>query len=177
MEYLDVVNKSGERLGLQKLKADVHRDGDWHKTVHVWCLNDEGEVLIQRRAADKVNFPNFWDISVAGHIDSGETAIEAALREVYEEIGANIKEGNLRYLATVPQQFVLRDGAYVDNELCVIYLLTFNRRIAELTMQEEEVAELKWISLTELKKWVEEKREDLFPHDEEYKLVFKELAI
>lgn len=177
MEYIDIVNSKGERLGLQKTKAEVHRDGDWHKTVHIWCINGKEEVLMQRRAADKVNFPNFWDISVAGHVDNGEHPIESALREVKEEIGISVAEEDLHYLGTVPQQFILHEGTYIDNELCVIYLVTLNKELSELTMQTEELSALDWVPLTTLKQWVTEGREDLLPHAEEYALVFKEQGI
>lgn len=177
MEYIDIVNKDGERLGLEKSKAEVHRDGDWHKTVHIWCINDKQEVLLQRRAADKVNFPNYWDISVAGHVDAHEQPIASALREIKEEIGISVEEKELRYVGTVPQQFVLHEGKYIDNELCVIYLLSLNKELSELSMQIEELSALEWVPLAMLKAWVEEGRSDLFPHKEEYHLIFQKLGI
>jgi isopentenyldiphosphate isomerase len=177
MEYIDIVNKNGERLGLQKTKAEVHCDGDWHKTVHIWCINDKGEVLMQRRAADKVNFPNYWDISVAGHVDAHEQPVTSALREIREEIGISAEEDDLRYIGTVTQQFVLHEGTYIDNELCVIYLLKLNKELRELSMQVEELSALEWVPLTTLKAWVIEGRSDLLPHQEEYSLVFAELGI
>lgn len=177
MEYIDVLNRAGERLGLQKSKVDVHRDGDWHKTVHVWCINDRGEILMQKRAEDKLNFPNYWDISVAGHISTGESPLMGALREIEEEIGVEAHEDDLDYVTTLPQEFVLHNGGYIDRELCAIYVMSLNKEIKDLAIQHEELSELKWISLRELRKWVEEKREDLLPHGEEYMVVFKQLGV
>ena len=42
MEILDILNEKGEKTGLTKLKKEVHVDGDWHRTVHVWFVNPMG---------------------------------------------------------------------------------------------------------------------------------------
>jgi hypothetical protein len=40
-------------LGVSKPRGAVHRDGDWHRSVHVW-LTDGSSLLLQRRSAHKV---------------------------------------------------------------------------------------------------------------------------
>ena len=86
-EYIDIINKeTGENTGEKKLKSEVHRDGLWHKTAHIWCINSKKEILLQHRSKDKKNFPNMWDISVAGYISSGEDSKTGAIREIKEEI-------------------------------------------------------------------------------------------
>lgn len=67
-------------------------------TVHIWFWRHEGngvEMLLQKRSLSKENHPGFWDISVAGHIDTGETALEAAVRECREEIGYTLQRDDL----------------------------------------------------------------------------------
>ena len=66
-----VLNPTGER----KLKSEVHRDGDWHRSSHVWLLSPEGRLLLQRRSEAKVTWPGLWDVSAAGHISAGESAV------------------------------------------------------------------------------------------------------
>ena len=44
-----------------------------------------GEILLQQRSHKKIIHPLLWDVSTAGHIDAGESFLEAALRETKEE--------------------------------------------------------------------------------------------
>jgi len=174
-ENIDIINKeTGENTGEVKFKSEVHKDGLWHKTVHVWCVNSKGEILLQHRSKDKKNFPDMWDISVAGHISSGESSEQGALREIKEEIGIDISVSDLKYLGTVVQEFVLNNGTYIDNELNDVYIFKLEDN-KDLKIQEEELDQLKWISIMEFEKWVTEKRSDLVPHESEYAILFKHL--
>ncbi len=174
-ENIDIINKeTGENTGEVKLKSEVHRDGLWHKTVHIWCINSKGEILLQHRSKEKKNFPDMWDISVAGHISSGESSEQGALREIKEEIGIDISVSDLKYLGTVVQESVLNNETYFDNELNDIYIFKLDNN-KDLKIQEEELDQLKWLPISEFQEWINEKRTDLVPHDEEYKILFKYL--
>lgn len=52
-EYFDILDDNGNKTGKIKLRSEVHRDGDWHKAVHIWILNQSGDILLQRRSATK----------------------------------------------------------------------------------------------------------------------------
>jgi isopentenyldiphosphate isomerase len=84
-ELLDVFDERGWHLGI-KPRADVHRDGDWHLSFHLWVVGPDG-VLFQRRARDKASWPGYLDASAAGHLIAGE-AVRDGLREADEELGA-----------------------------------------------------------------------------------------
>jgi isopentenyldiphosphate isomerase len=84
-ELLDVFDERGWHVGT-KPRADVHRDGDWHLSFHLWVVGPDG-VLFQRRARDKASWPGYLDASAAGHLIAGE-AIRDGLREADEELGA-----------------------------------------------------------------------------------------
>lgn len=60
-------------------RSEVHRDGDYHRAVHV-CIYCEstGELLLQRRADCKDSWPGQWDISSAGHISAGDSSLSSA---------------------------------------------------------------------------------------------------
>jgi hypothetical protein len=46
-EKIDIINKeTRENTGEVRLKSEVHRDGLWHKTVHIWCINSKREILL-----------------------------------------------------------------------------------------------------------------------------------
>jgi isopentenyl-diphosphate Delta-isomerase len=66
----------------------------WHKTER------GANILLQKRALSKKTSPGMYHISAAGHINVGETPIEAALRETKEELGLSVDPSGL-YLVHV----------------------------------------------------------------------------
>ena len=129
MEYLDVLDEKGRRTGKSKPKPDVHRDGDWHRSVHIWFINSKGEILLQKRGKAMEAFPGYWDISAAGHVSAGQTPEEAAWREVKEEIGINLSENELNFLGEIIQREVLNNNTYISNEFANVYLVKKDLRI------------------------------------------------
>jgi 8-oxo-dGTP diphosphatase len=53
-------------------------------------VDDEGRAFVHRRADDRELFPGCWDIP-GGHVEVGETPLEALAREVYEETDWRVK--------------------------------------------------------------------------------------
>jgi len=174
MEYIDIIDKkTGQRTGTRKAKSEIHKNGDWHRTVHIWIINSREEVLLQRRSEKMENYPNYWDISVAGHISSGENSTTAALREIKEEIGLDLSVTKLKMIGEVSYQLVLNNGTYLDNERSDIYLVKIDLDIDKLKLQKDEIKGLRWITIPKLKNWVIDKKSNLAPHPKEYSLLFK----
>lgn len=59
-------------------------------TVGAVILNSDGKAFAQLRSADRSLFPGCWDI-VGGHVDPGETLLQALVREVVEETGWRVR--------------------------------------------------------------------------------------
>ena len=95
LEILDIWNENGKPTGQSADKALLHQEGLFHPTVHIWFYTPTPNILLQKRAANKQTFPNLWDVSVAGHVASGETVLEGATREIEEEIGLSVKPEEL----------------------------------------------------------------------------------
>lgn len=176
MEFLDVLDEKGNPLKISKPRFQIHRDGDWHRTVHVWILNSRHELLLQKRSAEKESFPNFWDISCAGHMAAGQTSVDAAIREAREELGMAIQEKDLEYLLTLRSRSMEHGGAFVDNEISDVYLVKKDRAISEMRIQKEEISEVKWIPVDILKEVLASERQDFAPHKEEYEKLFNILG-
>lgn len=95
-ELYDVYDQAGRPRG-RATRAEVHRNPSLiHRAVHVLVLNRRGELLLQKRAADKDLEPGKWDTSVGGHLDAGEDWLTAARREMREELG--VEPGELAQL-------------------------------------------------------------------------------
>jgi len=100
-ESFDIVLADGTPTGRTKPRAAVHRDGDWHRSVHVWVAGVDGAggrfLTFQRRSPRKDTWPGRLDATVGGHFGAAEGLAEA-LREVEEEIGIAPPAGELRPL-------------------------------------------------------------------------------
>jgi isopentenyldiphosphate isomerase len=174
MEYLDICDSDGKLTGEKKTKKEAHEQGLWHKSSHVWIVNSENEVLLQKRSPFVINYPDKWDISTAGHMSAGENCITSALREAEEEIGLKINPEELIQIGELTQMSK-REG-YINNEVNTIYVVRRNLNIANIKKQYEEVAEVKFISYKKLKYLTDKQDPSFVPHPEEYKLLFKYLS-
>lgn len=85
-EYFETFDDDGHPAGLVA-RPTVHRDGLWHRAVHVWLFRPDGRVYVQRRAPGKDVSPDCLDVSVGEHLQPGEDFLEAAYRGLAEELG------------------------------------------------------------------------------------------
>ena len=61
--------------------------------VYMIIKNEDGNILLQRRQGTKL-WPGFLALP-AGHIDEGENAIDAVIREAKEELNIEITENDI----------------------------------------------------------------------------------
>lgn len=140
MELVDLYDEDRLPLGRTAERYGPKAPGELRLVVHVCLFNSQGRLLIQRRAESKHLWPGLWDVSAAGGVDAGETSRQGAEREFREELGVPLDLAGLRPSFTVnfPQGF--------DD----FYILTRDLDPAGLTLQAEEVAEVRWASLEDV---------------------------
>jgi len=91
-EYLDLVNNRDEIIG-KKLRTVVYAEGlSNFRVVNAFLINTHGQLWIPRRSPNKQLFPKCLDMSMGGHVDSGETYEQAFKRELMEELNIKIDE-------------------------------------------------------------------------------------
>jgi isopentenyl-diphosphate delta-isomerase len=89
-EYLDLVNEKDEVIG-KKLRSEVYVEHlSNFRVINAFVVNSMGELWIPRRVADKRIFPLCLDVSVGGHVESGETYDQTLKRETQEELNFDI---------------------------------------------------------------------------------------
>jgi len=148
-ELLDVLDDQGKYTGETILKSEAHRTGVFHATVHIWFYTKTSYVLIQQRGRNKKTFPSLWDVSVAGHIEAGESTLAASLREIKEEIGLTLKSEDLQKIG-VYKAIKRHSETLIDCEFHHTYLTELKVPFEDLKKQESEVAALALVHLSEL---------------------------
>ena len=145
-ELIDILTPEGTITGTRALKSEAHKNGWFHATVHIWLFTSDEKILLQKRALTKKVFPGLWDISVAGHIGAGEGVLASAKREIFEEIGLNIKEKDLIKIGTRIHQ-VSHENGIQDNEFHHVFIGELKAPISDLIPQKEEVAGIQLFDL------------------------------
>ena len=147
-ELFDVLDVAGRPTGLAKRRADVHRDGDWHRALHCWVLDESGpapHLLYQRRGALKDTWPSKLDVTVGGHYAQGESLADV-LREIEEEIGCPARLEDLIPLGVRVSVGEREDGTR-DREIQDVFLWRSVRPLAEYRPQPVEVTALVRVAL------------------------------
>ena len=124
------------------LVALPKKDGSLEGGSCVWLVKREAGqtfILFQKRSM-KVQNGGFYDASAGGHIDEGEDALTAALREAQEEIGLKLKPDEMRYVCSYT----------TDKKLIYVYLSDRTHKKDELKICEDEVESVEWVSLEDL---------------------------
>lgn len=101
--------------------------------ISVFVLNNQRQVLLQKRSANKKYFPNTWALCT-GHVENGETPKEAALRELNEESGVSV---------SLKQIFSFSFGKFDSQNIYFFYVIC-NLPVDEFSIQEEELSEVQW---------------------------------
>lgn len=154
MELLDVYDEAGRKTGKTAPRGSFHIDGEYALCAHIILENTDGRFLIQQRSDCKQTRPGQWDIT-AGAVDAGESSLDGALREAWEEVGLLLPREQVQFLFRDRCRHAFHDVWYIR--------IPFS--LEDCTMQESEVQALRLVSAEMLIALVQQ-----MPHrSEEYK--------
>lgn len=137
MELIDLLNSRKELTGETCERNEVP-DGKYRLSIHIWIVNDQNEILIQQRSANKRFFPNMWS-NTGGACISGETSIQTVIRELKEELDVTPNIDNLEFIASYK-----REKDFVD-----VWVLKQNIDTKDLKFNDEEAQDAKWVTIEE----------------------------
>lgn len=86
VEYVILVNNNDQSLGAME-KMEAHEKGVMHRAFSVFIFNNDGEMLLQKRADEKYHSPGLWTNTACSHPRTKEKTIDAAHRRLIEEMG------------------------------------------------------------------------------------------
>lgn len=135
-ELLDVLTPDGIPTGEVRPRDEVHREGLWHRSFHLWIVKEGRYILFQRRANTKDLEANKLDVTVGGHFGTGET-LKEVVREVEEEVGLRVSLAALRYLETRPVERIYPHAT--DREFQEVYVLRCDQELDQYALNRDEV--------------------------------------
>lgn len=162
LELFDILGKNGEPAGHVKERSMVHRDGDFHRTVHIWVIRKRADggldVLLQKRSEQKDAYPGCYDISAAGHVQAGGDYESSALRELKEELGITAGEKDLRFIGFHEGyvENVFWGRLFKDWELSAVYLYEKVVEEESLILQKSEVEKVFYMDYEKILEGIKE---------------------
>ena len=142
-EQVVLISENDEVLGLMD-KMQAHENGLLHRAFSVFLFNEKGEVLLQKRAAEKYHSPNQWTNAVCSHPRDGETYLEGAQRRLKEELGIEAMELSPKF------HFIYKadvGGNLWEHELDHVFTGNYN---GNFSLNDEEVSEIRYITMEAL---------------------------
>ena len=141
-EPLILVDESNRAVGAAGKQA-IHRQGLLHRAFSIFMVDDRGRILLQQRNPRKYHSGGLWANSCCGHPRPGERTVTAARRRLNEELGVT---GPLSFAFFARYRADLDHGMQ-ENELVYVY---FGRLHSQAKPDPAEVADLEFLSLTDL---------------------------
>ncbi|BCN29056.1 NUDIX hydrolase [Anaeromicropila herbilytica] len=140
-ELWDVYDMNRQKTTKVKERGTLST-GEYFLGVEICIFNSKGEMLIQQRQLHKKSWAGLWDISVGGCAICGETSQQAAMRELYEEIGyvKDFVTENKRPFFTLNIQNAFYDFYKIQDDI----------KLDNLILSSDEVKEVKWATKEEI---------------------------
>ncbi len=143
MEYLQVFNKNKEKINERVSRENKLKlpDDKYFMIVLIFMENSDGEFLLQKTSKDR----NSIIATTGGHVTYGDDGFKTAIKEVKEELGLDLDKKELTYIDTLTYRKAFQEIYYVCKDI----------DITSLTLQKEEVECVKWYTVDEIRKLIE----------------------
>jgi isopentenyldiphosphate isomerase len=171
-EYLDIVDENNNITGEKKLRSLIHKDGLWHRTVHIYYFmkkNNKYYFLVHLRSKYKDLCPNMWDTRFGGHLKSGQDVKQTLISELEEEIGLRADINKF-----IPGPILKRDD-FPNNEFTYVYYYQGQENISGLKFIDNEVQEVKWFSARDIVEGIKNNSNDWAPSLEGFEAIYNYL--
>lgn len=146
MEYNDIYDENRIKTGRRRRRGAARRPGEYVLVVCVWVYNDQGQLLLTRRAPEK-SFAGTWENS-GGAAQAGENSLQAIVRELWEETGIRAE----------PEEFVLLDRDMDKHTHYDFYCLRRNVKLEDIVLLPGETDDVQWATFRYVHQLIREKK-------------------
>ena len=145
-ELVVLLDDAGRRIGTAP-KSEVHHGSTpLHLAFSCYLFDDDGRVLLTRRALVKRAFPGIWTNSVCGHPGPDEQVTEAVTRRAADELGVDIVD--LQCVLPDFRYHAIDAGGVAENEVCPV----FSARVAgPVNPDPAEIMDTAWVTWDQLR--------------------------
>ncbi len=150
MEYWDLYDKERNKLNKVVKRGDYLQDDEYHLVVNAWIRNLNNEFLITQRSANK-SYAFKWECT-GGSALKGESSLEAAIREVKEELGIDVSKCPNKLIGSTLRHY---DGC---PDILDVWLFECDVTLDKVITQEEEVNDVMWASQSKVRELYNEEK-------------------
>jgi 8-oxo-dGTP pyrophosphatase MutT (NUDIX family)/flavodoxin len=148
-EDWDLYDADRNLLGRTMKRGSEIPEDAYHIVTSVWMRNSKGQYLMSKRSEEKKWCPGMWE-TTGGAVESGETSLEGAVREVREELGIELDPKGGRLVRSV------RSDALHD--FYDVWMFDVDVDIENIVKQDEEVSQVRWMTKEEIDRLWDEKK-------------------
>lgn len=145
MEYNDIYDENRRLTGRIHRRGSAWKSGEYGLVVCVWVYDNEGKLLLTRRAPGK-SFAGTWENS-GGAAKAGETSLQAIARELFEETGIRAEESEFELMCSDRDAHAIYD----------FYCLYRSVNIEDIVLQPGETDAVRWADLDEVHMMIRKK--------------------
>ena len=142
-ELRDLYDINSNKTDKTYYKGENIPEGYYPMVVMIVIRNSKGEFLMQKRVESK---GGDWGVT-GGHPKSGETPIQGIITEVKEELGLDFSNENI----------IEYDSGCDGKDCFKMYFVTKDIKLEDIIIQKEELTEVRWFSMEELRDMVHTK--------------------
>lgn len=154
IEFFDIVNEKDEVIGRIAENNQNTVKPSQLRFINIIIISENNKIIVPKRSSNRKIFPNCYDFSVGGHVNSGENYEEAAYRELKEELGiTNVRLQEVAYFSPYTSD---------SNTFQKVYILKYNNQITNY--DNDGIERLYYLSIKEIKKLMND-RPKLFKTD------------
>ncbi len=128
-------------------RKQIHEDYLKHRSIHVSIEVAGGLIFLQEKANGTEN-AGLWSTSVSGHVEAKESYEDAAIREIYEELGIKVASNELRLVRKFDP---CRE---TGNEFVTLYTYLMDRKTSRLTVNTKEIKRVVLMPYKEVALWI-----------------------
>ena len=144
LPIIPAIGTDGLLFPIEKLKA--HEEGTLHLAVSIFVFCGPN-LLIQKRAASKYHCGGLWANSCCTHPHWNEAPEDSAHRRLYEELGLQLDLTP----AQVVEYYAEVSNNLIEHERVQVYRADVAHQNLEFDLAPEEVSEVRWVGVRELK--------------------------
>ncbi len=139
-ELWDLYDSDRTLTGQTMIRGEDVPEGRYHLTVDVWITDGRGRYLISRRSLNRPTYAGMYE-TAGGSCVVGETSLEGAVREAYEEVGVELSGCPGRLI------FSEKHGNYFKDA----WLFEYRGEIDLSKATTDEMMELAWMTEDEIR--------------------------